>query len=269
MPELPEVETTCRALRASLRGRRILRLDVRRALRWPIPEDLAQHVRGQTIVELRRRAKYLLLELASGAVLIHLGMSGSLRLVEGSAPRKPHDHVELELDDGRALRMNDPRCFGSWLWQPHGTTHPLLARLGPEPLDPALDPDYLWAPTRGRRAPIKTLLMDQHLLVGVGNIYAAEALFRAGIRPHRPAGRLSRGECRRLLEAVRAVLHYAIARGGTTLRDFLSPDGTPGHFEQELMVYGRTGAPCRVCTRTIRSLRLGQRASAYCPGCQR
>lgn len=269
MPELPEVETTCRALRGPLCGRRILALDVRRALRWPVPEALAEQVRGQTIVELRRRAKYLLLDLGPGTVVIHLGMSGSLRLVEQTAPRKPHDHVELELDDGRALRMNDPRCFGSWSWQPQGTTHPLLARLGPEPLDPALDPDHLWTLTRGRRAPIKNLLMDQHLLVGVGNIYAAEALFRAGIRPQRPAGRLTRSEGRRLLEAVRAVLEYAIARGGTTLRDFLSPDGTPGYFEQELMVYGRAGEPCRVCARTIRSLRLGQRASAYCPGCQR
>src|SRR5690606_6498948 len=224
---------------------------------------------GQRIADVRRRAKYLLLDTAAGSALLHLGMSGSLRLLPGQAPAGPHDHVDLALDSGRVLRFTDPRRFGCLLWQAPGETHPLLADLGPEPLEPGFDGDYLFALARGRRAPVKAFLMDQRTVVGVGNIYAAEALFLAGIHPARAAGRIARGRYAALAEAVKQVLAHAIDRGGTTLRDFLAPDGAPGYFEQQLLVYGREGQPCRSCGTRLRGSRLGQRATVYCPRCQR
>jgi formamidopyrimidine-DNA glycosylase len=226
-------------------------------------------LRGERIEAVRRRAKYLLLDTVAGSALLHLGMSGSLRVLPAPTPLRAHDHVDVVLDDARVLRFNDPRRFGCLLWQTPGSVHPLLAALGPEPLSDAFDGDYLHRRSRGRRAPVKAFLMDQAIVVGVGNIYAAEALFMAGIPPLREAGRISRERYRRLADAVKAILAHAIERGGTTLRDFISPDGAPGYFEQELAVYGRGGAPCRACGRALREASIAQRASVWCPRCQR
>jgi formamidopyrimidine-DNA glycosylase len=224
---------------------------------------------GQKIENVERRAKYILANTHAGSALLHLGMSGSLRILRADAAPGPHDHVDWRLSSGRILRFTDPRRFGCLLWQKSGTTHPLLADLGPEPLGDAFDGEYLWCVSRGRSASVKTFLMDQHVVVGVGNIYAAEALFAAGIHPNRAAGSVSRTRYARLAEEVRRILAHAITRGGTTLRDFISPDGTPGYFEQELFVYGRVGEACKVCATPIRAVVLGQRSTFYCPKCQR
>lgn len=270
MPELPEVETTRRGIAPHVEGRRIARVVLRRPdLRWPIPPAISDELPGQRIAAVSRRAKYLLLEAQTGSALLHLGMSGMLRVLPTTQPPATHDHVDLVLDSGDMLRLTDPRRFGCLLWQASGSTHELLAGLGPEPLSDAFDGDYLWRLSRGRKAPVKTFVMDQAVVVGVGNIYAAEALFRAGIHPLRAAGKVSRERYARLSDAIKTILAHAITRGGTTLRDFLKPDGAPGYFEQELAVYGRDGEPCRVCGTTIRALRLGNRASCYCPRCQR
>ena len=270
MPELPEVETTRRGLAPHLDGRRIVAVTLRRPdLRWPIPAEVPRLLPGQPITGLRRRAKYLLLDTAPGSALLHLGMSGSLRVLPADTPVTTHDHVDLALDSGRVLRFNDPRRFGCLLWQPAGTTHALLQGLGPEPLSDAFDGAYLHALSRGRTASVKTFLMHQAVVVGVGNIYAAESLFRAGIAPGRAAGRVSRAHYEALAAAVKAILAHAIRRGGTTLRDFISPDGAPGYFEQELFVYGREGEPCKVCGQPLRGRRLGNRATAWCRTCQR
>ncbi|MEO6103189.1 MAG: bifunctional DNA-formamidopyrimidine glycosylase/DNA-(apurinic or apyrimidinic site) lyase [Pseudoxanthomonas sp.] len=270
MPELPEVETTRRGLAPHLEGRRITAVTLRRPdLRWPIPAEVGRLLPGQAITGIRRRAKYLLLDTGPGSALLHLGMSGSLRVLPADTPVLAHDHVDIGLDSGRVLRFNDPRRFGCLLWQPAGAVHPLLASLGPEPLSDDFDGGYLHALSRGRRASVKTFLMDQAVVVGVGNIYAAESLFRAGIAPGRAAGRVSKAQYEGLAKAVREILEHAIRRGGTTLRDFISPDGLPGYFEQELFVYGREGDPCRVCGQPLRSRRLGNRATAWCRTCQR
>ncbi len=270
MPELPEVETTRRGLAPHVEGRIVTAATLRRPdLRWPIPPEIAAVLPGQRITAVRRRAKYLLLDSAAGSALLHLGMSGSLRVLLAATPVGPHDHVDLALDSGSVLRFNDPRRFGCLLWQAPGTLHPLLAGLGPEPLSDAFDGDLLFALSRGRSAPVKTFLMDQKIVVGVGNIYAAEALFRAGISPLRAAGRVSRQRYAALAAAVQAILAEAIARGGTTLRDFLSPDGAPGYFEQELAAYGRGGAPCPRCRRPLKQARIGQRSTVWCGHCQR
>lgn len=270
MPELPEVETTLRGLAPYLLGRRVAGVTLRRPdLRWPIPPEIAALLPGERILDIRRRAKYLLLDTAPGSALLHLGMSGSLRVLPASTPVKAHDHVDLALDSGAVLRFNDPRRFGCLLWQPAGSIHELLQALGPEPLGTGFDGDYLFERSRGRSASVKTFLMDQAIVVGVGNIYAAESLFRAGIAPSRQAGRVSRERYGRLAEAVKDILDHAIRRGGTTLRDFISPDGAPGYFEQELFVYGREGEPCRNCGRRLLGSRLGNRATAWCANCQR
>jgi len=271
MPELPEVETSLRGIAPHLQGRRILRLEAReRRLRWPVPESVDAAVAGQRITALSRRAKYLLLELEHGALILHLGMSGSLRVLPASTPAGPHDHIDLVLDDGHCLRLRDPRRFGSLhLAQPTVEAHPLLAQLGPEPLSPAFDGAYLHRLSRGRRAPVKTFIMDSHIVVGVGNIYASEALHRAGIHPHRPAGRIALPRYERLAAAIKTVLAAAIAEGGTSLRDFVQEDGNPGYFARELKVYGRAGLPCPGCGEPVRIQRIGQRSSFYCPRCQR
>lgn len=275
MPELPEVETTRRGLAPHVEARRVLEVTLRRPdLRWPIPPEIERALPGQRIDTVRRRAKYLLLDTAAGSALLHLGMSGSLRVVPASTPIREHDHVDLRLSGtagqrGRVLRFNDPRRFGCLLWQPAGEVHPLLRGLGPEPLGDAFDGDYLHARSRGRKAPVKTFLMDQRIVVGVGNIYAAEALFAAGISPLRAAGQVSRERYRLLADAVRRILQHAIDRGGTTLRDFLAPDGAPGYFEQELAVYGRGGEPCPRCRRPLRQADIGQRSTVWCAYCQR
>ena len=268
MPELPEVETTRRGLWPNLEGRRITGVLLRRPdLRWPIPGEV-NLLTGQAILGLRRRAKYLLLDVAPGSALLHLGMSGSLRVLDRAVPPEAHDHVDLELDSGRVLRFHDPRRFGCLLWQGAGETHELLRHLGPEPLSEAFHGGHLFRASRGRSASVKTFLMDQANVVGVGNIYAAESLFRAGIAPERPAGSLSRARYDRLAAAVKAILGQAIEAGGTTLKDFIQPDGMPGYFAQELFVYGREGEPCLKCGRPLNGNRLGNRATVWCGHCQ-
>ncbi|WP_287596546.1 bifunctional DNA-formamidopyrimidine glycosylase/DNA-(apurinic or apyrimidinic site) lyase [Thermomonas sp.] len=275
MPELPEVETTRRGLLPHVVGQRVAHVRLRRPdLRWPIPREVEELLPEQRIDAIRRRAKYLLLDTAAGSILLHLGMSGSLRVLPEDTPVRAHDHVDIALESGRVLRFNDPRRFGCLLWQAPGEVHPLLAGLGPEPLSDAFDGaafngDYLFDLSRGRKAPVKTFLMDQSVVVGVGNIYAAEALFTAGISPLRAAGKVSRDRYAALAEAVKAILGHAIARGGTTLRDFISPDGAPGYFEQELLAYGRGGQPCPRCGRALKQASIGQRATVWCGFCQR
>jgi formamidopyrimidine-DNA glycosylase len=280
MPELPEVETTRRGLAPHLEGRRVLGATLRRPdLRWPIPREIETLLPGQRIASIRRRAKYLLMDTGVGTALWHLGMSGSMRVLPADTPVQAHDHVDLLIEGvssggtGKAapkvLRFNDPRRFGSLLWQPPGETHELLRDLGPEPLSDGFDGDYLYERSRGRSAPVKAFLMDQRIVVGVGNIYAAEALFAAGVSPLRAAGKVSRERYRAIAHEIRRILAYAIERGGTTLRDFLSPDGAPGYFEQELSAYGRGGAPCPKCGRPLKQALLAQRATVWCGHCQR
>jgi formamidopyrimidine-DNA glycosylase len=271
MPELPEVETCLRGLAPHLTGRRILKLVAReRRLRWPVTQAVDAAVAGQPIEAVARRAKYLLLHLPQGALILHLGMSGSLRVLPADTPPATHDHIDLLLDDGRCLRLRDPRRFGSLHWAPPPVTaHPLLAQLGPEPLSPGFDGAYLYRLSRGRRAAVKTFIMDSHVVVGVGNIYASEALHRAGVHPHRPAGRIAPARYQRLAAAIKTVLAAAIAEGGTSLRDFVREDGNPGYFARALRVYGRAGLPCPGCGEPVRQQRIGQRSSFYCPRCQR
>ena len=272
MPELPEVETTRRGIRPHLLGRRIRAVVVRqRQLRWRVPPELDAELPGRVIRDVGRRAKYLLLETTPpGTVLLHLGMSGNLRVIPAPTPAARHDHLDLVLDDGRALRFTDPRRFGTCLWLPDGPCrHPLLHGLGPEPLGPDLTADYLYSRARRRRSAVKTFLMDSRIVCGVGNIYASEALFHAGIHPLRAAGNVSRRRYAVLVEAVRAVLEAALGAGGTTLRDFRDAGGRPGYFTARLAVYGRNGEPCLRCTTAIRLVRAGQRSTYYCPRCQR
>jgi len=271
MPELPEVETTRRGLVPLVVGRRIATIDVYDPrLRWPVPADLGARSAGRVIEGLDRRSKYLLFRLGHGTLLVHLGMTGSLRAFSQAPPRRRHDHVDIVLDNGVTLRYHDPRRFGAMLWLPEsGTAHRLLARLGPEPFDAAFDASYLWQSTRRRGAAIKLALMDNHLVVGVGNIYANESLFRAGIRPSTPANRISRQRLGRLVGEVQATLADAIAKGGSTLRDYVDSAGEPGYFQLDYFVYGREGTPCRVCRTAIRMRRMGGRATSYCPRCQR
>lgn len=271
MPELPEVETTRRGIEPHLRGRRIERLIVRQPrLRWPIPADLGKRLQGLVIDKVERRAKYLLVPFEQGTLIMHLGMSGSLRILPAGQPPEKHDHVDLVLDSGQMLRFTDPRRFGAVLWQPvHEPLHPLLANLGPEPLTDEFDGDYLFERSRRRQAPVKTFLMDGRIVVGVGNIYANEALFAAGIRPDRAAGKVSRERYGRLAEEVKHVLARSIRQGGTTLRDFVGGDGKPGYFSQQLEVYGRGGEECRSCGEALTEVRLGQRSTVFCRRCQR
>jgi formamidopyrimidine-DNA glycosylase len=254
-----------------VRRRRVARLSVYEPrLRWRVTGDLPRKVAGQRIVRVGRRAKYLLLGLESGTLLLHLGMSGNLRAVPAATPRRAHDHFDLVLDSGVALRFNDPRRFGSLLYTSDDPQrHPLLAHLAPEPFSKAFDADYLYRISRRRRVAIKHLLMNSRLVVGVGNIYASEALFRARLRPGRQARSLSRADAARLVRAVRAVLRQAIRSGGTTLRDYLGTDGAPGYFRQRLYVYERRGKPCRRCGSAVRAMTQGQRSTYYCASCQK
>jgi formamidopyrimidine-DNA glycosylase len=226
-------------------------------------------VAGQKILRVGRRAKYLLIDLESGTLLLHLGMSGSLRVLPADAPRQLHDHVDIVLDSGQTLRFNDPRRFGSLHFTGDPEAHPLLVALAPEPFDAAFGPEYLFRITRHRRVAIKQLLMNSRLVVGVGNIYASEALFRAQVRPRREARSLSRAEAARLARAVRTVLGAAIRVGGTTLRDYVRADGTPGYFRQKLYVYERAGEACRKCGTLVKQLTQGQRSTYFCPTCQK
>lgn len=271
MPELPEVETTLRGLAPHLQGQTVRDVVIRNPkLRWPIPAALPALLRGQTIRGLSRRAKYLLVAFDRGTLILHLGMSGSLRLLSAPEPAQAHEHFDLVLQNGTLMRLRDPRRFGAVLWHEGDvSTHPLLALLGPEPLEKGFDGDYLHAATRKRKAAIKLVIMDNHVVVGVGNIYANEALFRAGIKPQLAAGKLSQARCMLLGKAIREVLRAAIRKGGSSLRDYVDSDGKQGYFQQEYFVYGRSGEPCRRCGTVIRQLRQGQRASFWCPACQK
>jgi formamidopyrimidine-DNA glycosylase len=271
MPELPEVETIRRGLAPHVVGRTIERVVVRdRRLRWPIARGFEKKLAGRRIESVDRRGKYLLLDLGGDKVILHMGMTGNLSLQERGRAVRKHDHLDLELSGGLVVRFNDPRRFGAALWWPAShPTHLLLKHMGPEPFADAFSADYLFALSRGRTAAVKNFLMDGRVVVGVGNIYAVEALFRARIRPMRPAGRVTRAEYAALVAAVRAVLEAAIAAGGTTFRDFLDSNGEPGYFVQKLFVYDRAGQPCRRCKTPIRRVVIGQRSSYYCPRCQK
>ncbi|MBE7423308.1 MAG: bifunctional DNA-formamidopyrimidine glycosylase/DNA-(apurinic or apyrimidinic site) lyase [Zoogloeaceae bacterium] len=270
MPELPEVEVTRRGLLADLLGRRIAAVEARcTALRYPLPRRLAGLLGKQILRGIDRRGKYLLFRIGQGTLLVHLGMSGSLRLVTAAEPPGRHDHLDLVFGDS-TLRLRDPRRFGAVLWiEGDAAAHPLLASLGIEPLSDAFDGAWLRAAARGRALAVKPFIMDSRLIVGVGNIYASESLFRARIDPRTPAGRLSLARCARLAEAIKATLEAALAAGGSTLRDFIHGHGASGCFQQQHGVYGREGEPCRVCGARVRALRLGQRSTFFCPRCQR
>lgn len=272
MPELPEVETIRRGIEPQVLGRRITRVVVReRRLRWPIPPGLETQLAGRRIERADRRAKYLVLGLDNGdRLLLHLGMSGRIWVLEPGEPLVKHDHVDIELDSHRLLRFHDPRRFGAILPWPAGELgHALIDGLGPEPFADEFDGEYLYRLSRGRSAAVKSFLMDGRVVVGAGNIYAAESLFRARIRPGRAAGRVSRAEYRDLAARVREVLGEAIVQGGTTLRDFAGANGESGYFQQDLYVYGRESEPCRICGTAIRRSVIGQRSSFFCPRCQR
>lgn len=270
MPELPEVETTRQGIAPHCEGQTVTGVTVRDSrLRWPVPDDLAARLEGQTIRSVDRRAKYLFLHLDTGTVIIHLGMSGSLRVITDDTPAMKHDHVEVTLANQRRLRFNDPRRFGCWLWADDVSNHSLIRNLGPEPLSDDFNGAWLYRLSRGKQSPVKAFIMDNHVVVGAGNIYANEALFKAGIHPKRKAGRISLDRYHKLAEAIRETLAAAILMGGTTLRDFVNSDGKPGYFAQSLLVYGRGGQACPECQATLKEIRMNNRSTVYCPRCQR
>lgn len=271
MPELPEVETTRRGIEPYALGQTVEQVIVRNPkLRWPVPEDLNQRMAGQSITRLDRRGKYLLLFNSLGCCILHLGMSGSLRVVNNANTVQKHDHVDICFTTGYCIRLRDPRRFGAVLWCEHDPLeHKLLSQLGPEPLSDNFTGDYLFKVSRNRKRAVKLMLMDSHIVVGVGNIYANEALYLAGITPTAVAGRISRARYMKLATAVKTVLSDAIEQGGTTLKDFTTSDGSPGYFAQKLNVYGKADNPCPRCGNKITLIKLGQRASYYCRKCQR
>lgn len=270
MPELPEVETTRRGIEPLLLNHTLSGAIVRQSrLRWPVPRGLSKKIAGQTIHAVTRRGKYLLLKLDQGSIMLHLGMSGSLRITANDTPPEKHDHIDLQLDSGQCLRLRDPRRFGSLHWLTGDPLqHKLIKKLGPEPLTDDFDTEHLFQRSRKRKLAIKLFIMDSKIVAGVGNIYASEALFRAGIRPSRAAGRVTRVEYERLVTAIKDVLKAAIRAGGTTLQDFTNSEGKPGYFKQELHVYGRADEACHSCGTPIKHRVMGQRASYYCPACQ-
>ncbi|PID47617.1 MAG: DNA-formamidopyrimidine glycosylase [Proteobacteria bacterium] len=270
MPELPEVETTCRGIAPHAEGRVVSGVVVRQPqLRWPVPDSL-QDLVGQTIRRVSRRAKYVLLEADNGTAMLHLGMSGSLRVVDATLAAGKHDHVDLIMDSGKALRLHDPRRFGAVLWtQDDIAQHKLIQHLGPEPLTDAFNADYLYACAQKRSLSVKQFIMDAKVVVGVGNIYASEALFMAGISPKRAANKISKAKYTQLTDCIKQVLARAIQQGGTTLKDFVQAEGKPGYFQQQLNVYGRAGEACRKCGGEIKQIKQGQRSTFYCGCCQR
>ena len=275
MPELPEVETSRRGISPHIEGHTISSFEIRNTkLRWPVPVKQLKNLIGEQLLSVERRGKYIKLVCPSGYMLIHLGMSGSLRIItkQQSQQQKPqkHDHIDLLMSNGVILRYNDPRRFGCWLFQKDTSTeHKLLATLGPEPLDDAFNGEYLYQLSRNKTKNIKTFIMDSHIVVGVGNIYAAEALFKAGIHPKKAAGKVSKSRMEQLVAAIKTILSMAIEQGGTTLRDFTNSDGKPGYFKQELMVYGREEEPCFICQKPIKNIKLGQRSTFFCVKCQK
>lgn len=270
MPELPEVEITRRGLLPDLAGRTVNSVTCRTAaLRYPLPPGLDKTLQGKVLRGILRRGKYLLFQFDTGTILLHLGMSGSLRVVDKSIAAQKHDHVDISFGS-LVLRLRDPRRFGALIWiEGDPQQHPLLAPLGIEPLDDDFTLEWLHRETRGLKAAIKTMLMDSHRIVGIGNIYASESLFRAGIDPRRAAGKISRLRLERLVPAIKQTLEAALKAGGSSLRDFIHSDGSSGYFQLEALVYGREGEPCRVCGTKIRMIRQGQRATFFCPKCQR
>lgn len=269
MPELPEVETSRRGIAPWLESQRICKVVVRdRRLRWPVPAEIDELLPGQIIRSLKRRAKYLLFETDAGTAIMHLGMSGSVRIIDAEEPAGKHDHVDIEVSSGKALRLRDPRRFGCLLWAEDAQQHSLISGLGPEPLGSDFTGDYLWQAARGRRISIKQFIMNAAVVVGVGNIYASEALFHAGIHPKRRADRIAKMRMASLAESIKKVLQTAIDAGGTTLRDFYQSDGEPGYFRQKLAVYGRDSEPCRSCKNPVSAFVLGQRTTYYCKRCQ-
>jgi formamidopyrimidine-DNA glycosylase len=270
MPELPEVETTRRGIAPHLLGQMITQVIIRNAkLRWPIPDNLPTVLTGLRIQAVTRRAKYLLLDCGTGTLILHLGMSGSLRIQSVEPPQK-HDHFDLLLNNKKILRLKDPRRFGAVLWYTGDIQqHPLLVKLGPEPLADNFNAKLLFDKTRGRGANIKETIMNSHIVVGVGNIYANEALFHAGINPKTASGKISLKRYAKLVLAIQETLQKAIAAGGSSLRDFVNSDGKPGYFQQQYWVYGRSGQACRKCGGVIKQIKQGQRSSFYCTRCQR
>lgn len=269
MPELPEVETTLRGIEPWLKGQTIDQISVRqKQLRWPVPEEIELLI-GEPVISLTRRSKYILVNTLKGTAIWHLGMSGSLRLVEDDEPIKKHDHIDWHLSNGKILRYHDPRRFGALLWVAPEDASPHLDHLGPEPLSDDFYADYLYEKSRGKKQAIKTFIMDGRVVVGVGNIYANESLFLAGIRPQTAAGKVSKARYQKLTEIIKQVLAAAIEQGGTTLRDFVGGDGKPGYFAQQLYVYGRAGEACKICDTTLKEIRQGQRATVYCLKCQK
>ena len=271
MPELPEVETTRRGIEPHIENNKVSKVILRRkTLRWPITPALSKDLPGETIKSVSRRGKYLLLATKKGCVLIHLGMSGSLRIVDTNRAAAKHDHVDIVFANNKVLRYTDPRRFGCILWDTESIeSHPLLASLGPEPLSKEFHTNYLFQKSRTRNVAVKTFIMDSKVVVGVGNIYANESLFLAGINPKRNAGKISKPRYEKLVEGIQKVLQRAIDVGGTTLKDFTGSDGEPGYFAQSLHVYGRKGEPCHVCKDTLKEIRQGQRSTVYCSQCQK
>ncbi|MCU7849612.1 MAG: bifunctional DNA-formamidopyrimidine glycosylase/DNA-(apurinic or apyrimidinic site) lyase [Candidatus Thiodiazotropha sp. (ex Lucinoma kastoroae)] len=270
MPELPEVETTCRGIAPHITGQRIQQVVIRQPrLRWPIPDNLSQLLKGRKLLSVGRRGKYLLLAFHHGTLIMHLGMSGSLRIVGRDSRIQKHDHFDLQMSNGKRIRLRDPRRFGAVLWTDQPISHhPLIENLGPEPLSEQFHGDYLHAQGKRRRISIKQLIMESKIVVGVGNIYANESLFRAAIHPTRPSHRVSAARYQILADEIRSVLTEAITQGGTTLRDFLKKDGSPGHFAQKLLVYGKSGQPCPSCGSAIRRKNIAQRSTFFCVNCQ-
>ena len=270
MPELPEVETTRLGIQPHIENQTVQSVIIRNGkLRWPVPASLKKELPKQKLLSITRRAKYLLLAFPKGHLLIHLGMSGSLQIVKPDTTCRKHDHVDIIFTHQQCLRFHDPRRFGSILWTSKPPLeHKLLKDLGPEPLDNSFSAQYLWGRSRKRRVSIKQFIMDSHNVVGVGNIYASESLFRAGIHPRRAAGKVSLEQYKLLVKAIKAVIRAAIKQGGTTLRDFTGGDGKPGYFKQRLNVYDRKGEPCRQCGKAITHAVMGQRATYYCTACQ-
>lgn len=270
MPELPEVETTLRGIKPHIHHQTIKSTIIRHPrLRWPVPINLAHHLEGQRLNNIHRRGKYLLFHFDTGTMILHLGMSGRLRILLKEVPPQKHDHVDIIFSHNICLRFTDPRRFGAILFTTDDPEqHPLLKHIGPEPLSDSFNGNHLWEMAVGKKTAVKNYIMDSHIVAGVGNIYATEALFTAGVRPGKAAGKVSNHQYQQLATAIKAILRHAIQKGGTTLKDFAQSDGKPGYFSIELQAYGRAGEPCPRCHKPFKSTQIGQRTTVYCSSCQ-